>query len=88
MITQTPTLIELRDFLNTLANEQLKQPVRWWNEGGAGIIQSVELLDENYIDDDCGATIPESVWRASLEANSSEEGRIIYPAGTIILETD
>lgn len=72
---------ELKDIVNSLDEEQLKNAVTWWGDERGGRIEAVEILNEDYVDDQDGHSMPISEW----ESETDEKTEIIFKKGTPIL---
>lgn len=77
-----------RDLLRAilrLSLEQLDQPVRWWGDEKGGIVQSVHVLEEPYVDMSEGEGLePLSVYVGTDDEEAAREA-IELEAGTVIL---
>lgn len=78
------TWSDLKNFVNTLPEDELKNPVLWWGEERGGEINNAMQLDEDYVVTDYGCE-PLSV-QEPLE--DGEELEVAYKKGTPILGTD
>ena len=80
------TYRELRDFLNTLTDEQLDQTAQVIGvDTPGGAITQAEVLDEDWVMDGEGAC-PRSVWDESLtdeEKAGSDPPELIWPKGSV-----
>ncbi|MFA6057262.1 MAG: hypothetical protein WC756_03615 [Taibaiella sp.] len=85
MTTNINSWSELKNFANTLTEEQLQQPVRIWGESFAADIESVEVLDEDMINPSGEGCEPVSAY--ADEPETLEDEPVIYPAGRILLDT-
>lgn len=75
---------ELKAALEGFTPEQLAMPVRWSGDERGGPIQSITILDEDYVDLGGDALEPASVY----SEEDLEDVRHRYPAGTAFLITD
>ena len=41
----------IKDLANSLDEEQLKKPVKWWGDETGGSISDANILDEDYVSD-------------------------------------
>lgn len=75
---------QLKEFCNSLSDEQLQKPVQWWGEEVSGYVFKVHQLEEDFVTTDYGCE-PASV-------QEYEEGddpyEVTHPAGTPMLEVD
>lgn len=60
----------LKDVVNTLNEEQLKNEVIWWGDERGGKIVYVEILNDDYVDDgDCGV-MPLKDWNSEIDGSA------------------
>jgi hypothetical protein len=78
---------DLKKAANELSEEQLQRPIFMWGvESGCKL--EMEVLEEDYLDDDEGCS-PRSVMVESLdEGESIEDYEVIHTKGTVILSAD
>jgi hypothetical protein len=76
---------ELKEFINALPDEQLSNSVIWWGEERGGIINTVFVLEEDYVRTEEGCE-PLSVQEPLEEGD--EELQVILKKGYPILSTD
>ena len=75
---------QLKEFCNSLPENELEKEVVWWGEERGGSIDFADQLSEDYVITDYGCE-PASV----QEYETWEEPyEIAYPKGTPILHTD
>jgi hypothetical protein len=75
---------ELKDFVNTIPEEELDKKVVSWAEEDSNTYSSAECLTEDYFRGEGGA-ISESDWEDSIDKENGEEKVLCYSKGTPIL---
>lgn len=75
---------ELKEFANSLSDEQLQAPVRWWGEEMSGCVFKAHQLEEDYVTTDYGCE-PASVQEYD---EGDEPYEVTHPKGTPMLEAD
>jgi hypothetical protein len=83
------TLGHLRNFINSLSENELKQPVKVWGESFGGTINGAEILDEDYFNPSGEGCERVSAYKdePDFEEDYADEP-IIYEKGTVIFEVD
>lgn len=71
---------DIKDLANSLTEQQLQQPVKYWTEGDGGTIGDANVLEEDYVSDGV-AYAPKS----EMPALHIDEDEPIFPEGTVML---
>lgn len=71
---------EIKDLANSLSEEQLQQPVKYWTESEGGSVGDANVLDEDYVTDG-EAYAPKS----EMPAIAIDEEAPVFPKGTVML---
>ena len=82
---------QLKEFVNTLTDEQLTQSVRVCGEGFGATIDDINILEEDYIDPSGCGIEPKSLYLESLDSIDREIGEseeIVAKKGTIIMYSE
>lgn len=79
------SLGQLKAMLDQLTPEQLKQPVRWSGEERSGKIDTMWVLEEDYVNPSGDGLEPVSAYKDEPEAIEAETRT---PAGTVLLLVD
>jgi len=75
---------EIKDFSNALSEEELKQPVKGWNEDRTYTVESITKTEEDYYWDGI-QYLPESEF---IDFNSCVSSKNPLPKGTIRLNLE
>lgn len=86
-VTKSPTWADLKVFVNSLNEEQLLHPIRWWGEERGGKVTSISALPEDYISDGEGYS-PKSSYDNETLADALEADEPIMVKGTPMLYMD
>lgn len=78
------TWANLKEFANSLPEEELKKEVIWWGEEEGGRIDGAYQLSEDFVTTDYGCE-PASVQEYE---EGDEPYEVTHPKGTPILQTD
>lgn len=73
---------DVKEFVNSLNEEQLQQPMRYWGEEKAGGIFAISILQEDFINPSGECVEPSSTYEFD------EDEPIVYPKGTILLDVN
>jgi len=76
---------QLKEVVNSLSEEQLNNPIMYWEEDGGGRISDVECLEEDYVYGEEGS-YPISLWEES-KGEDETEPTIVYKKGTPVMHT-
>jgi hypothetical protein len=83
------TWADLKKFVNSLPEKELRKPVRIWREDEGLIIGSAWQLEENYHDTGegcCGRSeLNEQDWK---ELKADGYGKLVHKKGTPIMQED
>lgn len=86
------TLAHLKNFLNSLNEDELKQPVRFWGEEVGGTITSAEILSDDYINPSGECCEPRAPYLKGgeffEEGEDMEDEPIVLRKGAIVFEVD
>lgn len=86
------TLAHLKNFVNSLSEDELKQPVRFWGEEVGGTIAAAEMLNDDYINPSGECCEPRAAHLAGgefYEADSQmEDEPIVLHKGSVVFEVD
>ncbi len=78
---------DLKEFVNSLDEKFLEEPVRWWGDDRGGIVSSLDILEEDYLTGDEGF-YPESTWESDEEFGDEFKDELGLVKGTPILWVD
>lgn len=84
------TWADLKEFANTLSEEQLNQKVKVFGENHSETVKSVEIFDEDMIDPSGDGCEPISVYLNDPEYGQDfiDSETVCYKAGTIMITAD
>jgi len=71
---------DIKELSNSLTEEQLRQPVKYWTEEEGGTIGDANVLDEDYVSDG-EAYAPKS----EMPPECVDEDEPVFPEGTVML---
>ena len=84
-LRKSPNWAGLKAFANTLTDEQLSQPIRWWGEEKGGTA-TFSQLEEDYVTDDEGYSPKSSYDPETVQEMIDEYG--VMPGGTPMIYVD
>lgn len=70
----------LKELANSLSEDQLKKPVKWWGDGSGGTIDDANVLDEDWVSDGV-AYQPKS----AIDEDAIDKEAAIFEEGTPML---
>ncbi len=71
---------DIKDLANSLSEEQLQQPVKYWTEGEGGSIGDANILEEDYVSDGEGYAP-----RSEMPSEVIDEDEPVFLKGTPML---
>lgn len=71
---------DIKELANSLTEEQLQQPVKYWTESEVGTVGDANALDEDYVSDGEGYG-PKS----EFPPETVDENEPVIPEGTVML---
>jgi hypothetical protein len=78
--TKELTWQSIKDLANSLSEEQLRQPVRYWTESEGGTVSDANILDEDHVSDGV-AYAPKS----EMDPEAVDTDEPVMPEGTPML---
>jgi hypothetical protein len=86
------TLAHLKNFVNSLNEDELKQPLRFWGEEVGGTIAAAEILNDDYINPSGESLEPRAMYLQGgefyQEDAEMEDEPIVLHKGAIVFEVD
>lgn len=83
------TLGQLKNFINSLNEDELKQPVRFWGEETGGIITSANILSEDYINPSGEGCEPVSIYKEEPDFEELyQDEPVVITKGSIIFNVN
>jgi hypothetical protein len=79
------TFRQLKEKIETFTEEQLDMPVRWWGEERGGMINALDVLPEDYMQDEEGLVERSAFDEETIESLGLEVG---VAKGTPVFGTD
>lgn len=85
------TWADIKDYANSLSDEELKQPVRYCGEYKGGEVYSIYILNDDFINPSGDGIEPRSYYAESEDPDDREMAEsepIVLPKGSILLDVD
>ena len=82
-----PTWADLKAFANTLTDEQLNNPIRWWGDERGGIDATFGVLEEDYVFGEEGYS-PKSSYDEEYLNDLLEDSSTVMIKGTPMIYVD